>query len=258
METVTHHGRETAFRTRGDGDVSVVLVHGSGATHGLWKAQLSRLATDATVTALDLSGHGESDDVDTEPGPETLDAYARDVLAVADAVDADVLVGNSLGGAVVLTALLDHDADPEGVVLVGSGAKLAVHESLRDLLENDWEAAIDVLHEPDRLFHDASDRYVSVSREAMREVGQAVTRRDYLSCHTFDVRDRLDEISFPFFAFTGVHDELTPPGYHEFLAEHVPGGTWATIDDAAHLCMLETPEAFNETLTDWLDSLESR
>lgn len=258
METVTHHDRETAYRTRGDGDVSVLFVHGSGATHGLWKAQLSRLTHDFTVTALDLSGHGESDDVDTEPGPETLDAYAHDVLAVADTVDVDVLVGNSLGGAVVLTALLDHDADPEAVVLVGSGAKLAVHEDLRDLLANDWEGAIEFLHEPDRLFHDADDRYVSVSRDAMRAVGQDVTRRDYLSCHTFDARDRLTEIECPFFAVTGVHDGLTPPGYHEFLAEHVPGGTWATIGDAAHLCMLETPEVFNETLSDWLDDLGSR
>lgn len=254
MESVTHHGRETAYRTRGGGDVSVLFVHGSGATHGIWKAQLSRLAPDYEVTALDLSGHGESDDVDTEPGPETLDAYARDVLAVARAVDADVLVGNSLGGAVVLTALLDHDADPSGAVLVGSGAKLAVHEHLRDLLANDWEGAIDFLHESDRLFHDADDRYVSVSRDAMREVGQAVTRRDYLSCHTFDVRDRLGQITCPFFALTGVHDGLTPPGYHEFLAEHVPGGKWATIEDAAHLCMLETPEWFNDALDDWLDA----
>lgn len=256
METVTHHDRETAYRQRGDGDVSILFVHGSGATHGIWKAQLSRLAGDYTVTALDLSGHGESEDVDSEPGPGTLDAYARDVLAVSGAVDADVLVGNSLGGAVVLTALLDHDADPRGTVLVGSGAKLAVNEALRDLLANDWERAIDVLHEPDRLFHDADDRYVSVSRDAMRAVGQAVTRRDYLSCHTFDVRDRLDEVTCPFFALTGVHDELTPPGYHEFLADHVPDGHWATIADAAHLCMLETPQAFNETLVEWLDGLE--
>ena len=255
METVTHHGRETAYRQRGDGGPSILFVHGSGATHGIWKAQLSRLAGDYTVTALDLSGHGESDDVDTEPGPETLDAYARDVLAVAEAVDADVLVGNSLGGAVVLTALLDHDADSTGVVLVGSGAKLAVHEDLRDLLTNDWERAIDTLHEPDRLFHDADDRYVTVSRQAMRDVGQSVTRRDYLSCHTFDVRDRLDEITYPFFALTGIHDELTPPDYHEFLAEHVPDGTWATVGGAAHLCMLETPEAFNEALVEWLDGL---
>lgn len=274
METVHHDGRTTAFRTRGPSrdpadqstdspsenaeQPSLVFVHGSGATHGLWRAQLARLADDYTITALDLSGHGESDDTHTEPGPETLDAYARDVLAVAAAVDADYLVGNSLGGAVVLTALLDHDAvrplDLAGVVLVGSGAKLTVHEDLRDWLEQDWARVVDFLHEPDRLFHDVDDRYVSTSREAMQSVGQAVTRRDFLSCHTFDVRDRLDEISCPLFALTGEHDGLTPPSYHEFLAEHVPNGSWTTIPDVAHLSMLEAPEAFNSRLVNWLDS----
>lgn len=253
METVSHHGRSTAYRTRGTGSPSVLFVHGSGGTHALWKAQLSRLANEYTVTAVDLSGHGESEDIETDAGPDTLDAYAEDVLAAAERVDADVLVGNSLGGAVVLTAILDHDADPQGVVLVGSGAKLAVHEDIRDWLQNDWERAIDFLHGPDRMFHDAPERYVEVSQQAMRSVGQPVTRRDYLSCHTFDVRDRLDAITCPTLAVTGEHDGLTPPTYHRYLAEHVPDCEWETIPDAAHLSMLEAPDAFNRTLGAWLD-----
>lgn len=260
METVTHDGRETAYRTRGETGRSVLLVHGSGGTNAIWKAQLSRLASDVTVTALDLSGHGESDDVGTDAGPETLDAYARDVLAVADAVDADVLAGNSLGGAVVLTALLEHGATRalglDGVVLAGSGAKLAVHEDIREWLRSDWERVIDFLHGPDRLFHDADERYRSISRQAMRTVGQAVTRRDYRSCHTFDVRDRLHTISVPLLALTGEHDTLTPPAYHEYLASEVPAGDWTTIDDAAHLSMLESPAAFNDVLTEWLHELD--
>jgi len=261
METVDHDGRTTAYRTRGPDEdrPSMLLVHGSGATHGLWKAQLARLAGEYQITALDLSGHGESDDVNTKPGPETLDAYGRDVLAVADVVDADYLVGNSLGGAVVLTALLDHDAARRlgltGVVLAGSGAKLTVHEDLRDWLANDWGRVVDFLHEPDRLFHDADDRYVEFSREAMLDVGQAITRRDFLSCHTFDVRDRLEEIVLPLFALTGEHDGLTPPSYHEYLAANVPDGGLATIPDAAHLSMLEEPAAFNSELRSWIESM---
>lgn len=264
METVTHDGRTTAYRTRSgagsrEGESpSLLFVHGSGATHGIWKAQLARLPQnmDCSVTALDIAGHGESDDIDTDPGPETLDAYAEDVMAVGATVDADVLVGNSLGGAVVLTALLDHDATSglglDGVVLVGSGAKLTVHKDIRNWLANDWERVVDFLHEPDRLFHDADDRYVSMSREAMRNVGQPVTRRDFRSCHTFDVRDRLDEITCPLFALTGEQDGLTPPSYHEYLAENVPDGEWTMIPDAAHLSMLETPESFNGELREWL------
>lgn len=255
MQRVDHHGRTTAYRTRGRGEPSLLFVHGSGGTHAVWTPQLSRLADDYAVTAVDLSGHGESDDVATEAGRETLDAYATDVLAVADAVDASLLVGNSLGGAVVLTALLDHGASPAGVVLAGSGAKLAVADPLRGWLDDDWPRVIEFLHGQDRFFHDPDDRYVAASRDAMQTVGRAVTRRDFRSCHTFDVRTRLDAIECPLLALTGEHDTLTPPAYHEYLADAVDDGSWQVVPDAAHLSMLEAPDAFNDALTRWLDGL---
>jgi pimeloyl-ACP methyl ester carboxylesterase len=258
METVTHDGRVTAYERmdRGTDGAAVVCVHGSGATRGVWKSQLGRLSRERPVVALDLSGHGDSEDVETEPGPETLRAYADDVLAVARAEDARVLCGNSLGGAVVQTILLDHEFDADAAVLAGSGAKLAVLADLREWLADDYERAIEFLHSDDRLLHDPDDRYVEYSKQAMRDVGRAVTERDYLSCHTFDVRDRLGEIAAPVLALTGEHDRLTPPAYHEYLAEHVRDGEWSTIDDAAHLAMLERPEAFNREVNEFLATVD--
>jgi len=251
MDYVTHQGRRTAYRVveRGAGD-PILCVHGSGGTHGLWKGQLSRLSQ-RPVAAIDLSGHGESDDIPDDADPMT--AYAQDVVAVAEDVDATVLVGNSLGGAAVLTAVLDHDFDPDAVVLAGSGAKLSVAEPLREWLADDFSRAVEFLHGRDRLFHDPDERDIRVSREAMHGVGQRVTRRDFLACHDFDVRDRLDELDTPLLALTGEHDQLTPPSFHEYLAENTSHGEWTTISDAAHLSMLERPDAFNAELEAFLD-----
>jgi pimeloyl-ACP methyl ester carboxylesterase len=258
METVTHDGRRTAYRVRGDARHPTLLcVHGSGGTHAVWKSQLARLADDYRVAAVDLSGHGESDDIDTDPGAATLDAYAWDVLAVADEVEADVLVGNSLGGAVVLTAAIDHGVTPDAAVFAGSGAKLSVLDDLRDWLagaDGGFDRAVEFLHGDDMLFHSPSDRELAFSKTAMRECGRAVVERDFLSCHRFDARDRLDEVSCPVFALTGEHDRLTPPEFHEYLAEHVQDGAWTTIEDAAHLSMLESPSAFNDELRSFLDA----
>ncbi|MGB9965198.1 alpha/beta fold hydrolase [Halobacterium hubeiense] len=257
MQTVTHDGRATAYRVedRGGDGAPLLCVHGSGGTHAVWKAQLARLSGERPVAAVDLSGHGDSDDVDAEPGPETLDAYVADVRAVADEVDASVLAGNSLGGAVVLRAVLGG-FDADAVVLAGSGAKLSVLDELRDWLAGEhggFARAVEYLHREDMLFHDAGEREREVSEAAMRAAGRAVVERDFLSCHTFDVRDSLDEIEAPTFALTGEYDRLTPPQYHEYVAEHVQDGAWTTVPDAAHLSMLEAPEAFDDAVTEFLD-----
>lgn len=256
MQHVRHHGRDIAYRVsdRSDGGPPILCIHGSGGNAGIWKSQ-SRLADHVPVVSLDLSGHGDSEDVNADPGIETLEAYAMDVEAVATETDAEVLVGNSLGGAIAMWIALEHEFTPSGLVLAGTGAKLAVLDDLLAWLSGDFDRALEFLHKSNRLFHDPDDRLVSVSKAAMVDTGRAVTERDFLTAHTFDIRDRLTEIDVPSLAIVGEHDQLTPPWYHEFLAEHIPDCGLAHVEDAAHLTMLEQPAAFNAAIGEFLDRL---
>ena len=254
METVTHHGRTTAYRlARPDAAGPTALyVHGSGASHAVWAAQYGPDGPTHPAVAVDLSGHGESEDVDTEAGPATLDAYADDVLAVARTTGADVLIGNSLGGAVVQHVLLERKWVPAAAVLAGSGAKLAVRDDLREWLTADFDRAVEFLHGVGRLFQHPTERMRERSVAEMRATGQAVTARDYLTCHRFDVRDRVSDIDVPVLAVVGEEDHLTPVAYHEFFAEELPNCTLSVIPDAAHLAMVERPAAFNEAVAAFL------
>ncbi|AFK20393.1 alpha/beta hydrolase [Haloferax mediterranei ATCC 33500] len=252
--TVDHHGRTIAYRHRDAGGTgpTVLCIHGSGGSHAVWRGQF-RIASDYPVAALDLSGHGDSDDVDAAPGYETLSAYVDDVVAVAEATGASVLVGNSLGGAVAMTLALERDLDLDALVLTGTGAKLSVLDDLLTWLDNDFDRAISFLHSGDKLLHTDDERFREGSKEAMYDAGQVVTRRDFRSCHTFDVRDDLDQITVPTLALVGEHDRLTPPSYHEYLAAELPDCEFGTVEDAAHLAMLEQPTAFNDAVTSFLD-----
>lgn len=253
MQTVDHDGRTTAYRyVDRDSGPTTLYVHGSGATHRVWGRQYAPAGVPGSAVALDLSGHGESADVATEPGTATLDAYADDVAAVAEATDAEALVGNSLGGAVAQWVALERSWTPNALVLVGTGPRLPVFEGLREWLTDDFDRAVDFLHGRDRLFHDTDGPAVDRSRETMRAVGQAVTRRDFLTCHRFDVRDRLGEIDAPTLALCGEHDKLTPREYHEQLAADIPEAEVAFVPDAAHLAMVERPDVFNEIVGDFL------
>lgn len=271
MEALEHDDRTTSFRRTDGGkraadkeaddehrahEGAVLYVHGSGATHRAWASQYAPDGPHHPTVAVDLSGHGVSSDIETDPGPEMLSAYVDDVSAIARIIDVDVLVGNSLGSAVVLQAVLDGTVSPSAVVLTGTGAKLSVHEHVRELLADDFEGAIDFLHDDSRLFHDADEAVLERSKAEMRTVGQRVTRRDFLTCHRFDVRERLAEIAVPTLAICGERDRLTPPKYHEYLAEHVQSGRFETVSDAAHLAMVERPDAFNEKLATFLASVD--
>lgn len=253
METARHDGRTTGYRHPGDGEATVLYVHGSGGTHQVWAAQYGR--RDGSRAALDLSGHGESEDVDTEAGEETLDVYADDVVAVARATGASVLVGNSLGGAVVQHVALERDLGLSGLVLADTGAKLGVAEPLKGWLATDWDRVVEFVHGEDMFFHDPDPRDVERSKTAMRETGREVTERDFLTCDRFDVRDRLGEISVPTLAIYGEYDRLTPPSYHEYLVENIPNAELAEVADAAHLPFVERPAAFDTAMSEFLEGL---
>ncbi|MFW6382785.1 MAG: alpha/beta fold hydrolase [Haloferacaceae archaeon] len=253
MRTVSHHGRDTAYRVfdRGGEGHTVLAVHGSGGSHRVWTPQ-SQVAAEHALVALDLSGHGESDDVSARPGYETLSAYVDDVVAVTEATDADVLLGNSLGGAVVLTALVERDLDVAGTVLAGTGLRLPVPEDLLAWAADDFPRAVEFLHEPDHLFHDVDEDTLDVSREAVRAAGRETLERDLRTAHAVDLRGRLSAVDAPALAVVGAHDRLTPPYFHEELCEELPDCEVVVIDDAAHLAMLEAPEAFTGELSEFL------
>jgi pimeloyl-ACP methyl ester carboxylesterase len=253
MQTVTHHGRTTAYRTfdRGGDGPRVLAVHGSGGSARIWSGQ-SALAADHPVAALDLSGHGGSDDVAASPGYETLSAYVDDVLAVADAADADVFLGNALGAAVVLTALTERSPSVAGVVLAGAGLRLPVPDDLLRRASADLSRAVEYLHRPDYLFHDADEDTLELSRTALREAGRATLERDLRTAHAVDLRGRLDAVDVPALAVVGEYDRLTPPQYHDQLGTELRDCEVTTVEDAAHLAMLDAPDAFNDAVRSFL------
>lgn len=88
----------------GEGLPAVLFVHSLAGRIGFWKPVLHHVRKRHRAVAYDQRGHGAS-----EHGPGahwTLDDFARDVLAVADARDLErfVLVGHSFGATVAMAA----------------------------------------------------------------------------------------------------------------------------------------------------------
>ena len=252
METVSHGGRSVAYRTTDFGDgPRVCYVHGAGSSHAVWVRQYGDREGPPAV-AVDLAGHGDSDDVDVDAGAATLDAYADDVVAVWEATDATVLCGHSMGGAVVLWTVLERDLDPEAVLLVDTGATIPVDDGLLESLERNFESAVAAMHVPGALFHDPDEDLVEVTKRGFLETGPAVTRRDFETCASFDVRDRLEAIPRPTLVLAGEHDRLIQSRHKRLVAESLPHGQYVELAEAGHMPMLERPSAFNDAVRSFL------
>ncbi len=97
------NGERLCVHTWGKGP-PVVLLHGFPLSGAMWRVQGEALADGWQVVAPDFRGFGGSD----PPGaPVSLDAYADDVLRVADALGLSrfVVGGLSMGGYVVFRVL---------------------------------------------------------------------------------------------------------------------------------------------------------
>ena len=91
------------YETAGKGRPALVLVHCWTCDSSFWRDQVARLAKRHQVVTLDLAGHGRSGRTRKD---HTMQAFGQDVKAVADKLKLDrmVLVGHSMGGAVILEA----------------------------------------------------------------------------------------------------------------------------------------------------------
>ena len=89
----------------------LVLVHGLGSSHRVWATIRAQLAEHFTTYAIDMTGHGQS----TMPAGTTL-LTPQDLAAAVEqwmdslAIPQAHLVGNSLGGWVILELAAQHRA----------------------------------------------------------------------------------------------------------------------------------------------------
>jgi pimeloyl-ACP methyl ester carboxylesterase len=241
----------------------VVLIHGAGADHLYWPADVRRLPG-YTMIAPDLPGHGRSGG----SGQQSIWIYAGqlvDFLAELGLYQA-VFVGHSMGGCLALALALEYSGNVAALGLISCGAHIEIPP---DILEHTFSPAtfplaLEALKE--RIFSPYSNPdLVERGMRQLAETRPGVLYGDLLACQSFDVVDRVNQIMAPALILTGSEDQLTPPYCAQFLMANL-GSTLKASEDsspnrlqvvpsAGHMLTLEQPQVLKSALVSYLNGI---
>lgn len=232
---------------------ALFFVHGAGCDASVWDPQAEHFAARRLTYRIDLPGHGGSQ----PDGEERISNYAGWVRLVVSGLFAStpfVLVGHSMGGAIVMEIAAEPPPSLAGIVLVGTGAKLAVTRAIFQMLKEDVESFFLTIGEF-AFAPTAPDETRRSFIDAVRRCSPSVIRNDFRACDNFDIRDRLDKIHLPTLILCGTEDQLTPPKYATYLREKIHPSRLSLIPKAGHMVMAEQPTAMNHAIESFLGEI---
>lgn len=278
IRDVTLHGRRLCYRVAGEDGPAVMLIHGITQDSSTWEGLARHLAPAARLVAIDLPGHGNSEN---PPGDHSLGAYAsivRDLLLALEEPSATV-VGHSLGGGVALQTAYQFPELVDRLVLVDSGGlgpevspllraaslpgadpviallstetvkngAAAISRGLRKLglrigtdLAEVWRG-IDGLSDPD-----ARRAFLLTVRATVGVAGQRISASDrlYLAEHV------------PTLLIWGARDRIIPLSHATDAHEQIPGSRLRVLREAGHFPHLDDPEKVAQHIAEFIAETE--
>jgi pimeloyl-ACP methyl ester carboxylesterase len=229
--------------------MKLILISGAGGTAEFWQYQTEYFPN---AEAVNLPGHPDGElCASVEDYSDWLWSYILN-----QGYSAPVLAGHSMGGAIVQMYALRYPNDISGLVLIGTGARLRVAPQILSLVQEGIEnpsvwvqGFLEV--QLSRIDPVMKERLINKSLE----LGAKVQLNDMLCCDKFDIMDKVHQIEVPTLILCGSEDEMTPPKYTSYLAAKIKGSRLTVIDGGAHFVFAEKPEAVNQAIGQFLDSL---
>jgi pimeloyl-ACP methyl ester carboxylesterase len=238
---------------------AVLLVPGQGMTAEGWWSTIPILARSFRVITFDHRDTGRSKRVTL---PYSVAHLAEDAVAVLDAAGEQRahVYGVSLGSLVAQEVALRHPGRVEALVLGASSAggfaayKPSASSFAQTFLvragamgpeEAAWAAVPYTYAEktrrshPERIAADIAQR-LSAPPEPLAYMHQAA------AVATHDAYERLNRMAVPTLVVHGEQDVFIPPANALVLAEKIPGAELRLWPDAAHMYMIDEPEADRE------------
>jgi pimeloyl-ACP methyl ester carboxylesterase len=272
-------GVEVHYQSAGEGEPVILLLHGFAASLFSWREVQEPLSQTGRVIAYDRPAFGLTERPMPEDwgdvNPYTIESQTQLLIHLMDALEIEkaILVGNSAGGTQALFAYFNHPDRIQALVLVdpaiytGGGAPnwskfLLKTPQMRRLgpwlvrsISNLGESTIELAwHDPALI----TPEIIAGYKLPLRAVNWDRALWELtLAGRELDLETQLEEVHVPTLVITGDDDRIVPTEESLRLADELPGAELAVLPNCGHLPQEECPEAFLETVLDFLQDATS-
>jgi proline iminopeptidase len=241
---------------------------------------LAGLADERPVVLYDQLGAGRSDQV-TDTALFTIEHYIAELDSLRRALDLREihLLGHSWGSMLAMDYLLTKPAGVRSVVFGSSvmsasrwqrdadslktflpdstQAAIAKHEAAGTTDSPEYQAAIVEYYRRFLSRQPAPDAMPSINTVLYRFMWGPSEFRATGTLKNYERVDRLKELALPILFTAGEFDEGTPAA-HAYYQSQAPGSKLEIIKGAAHLTMMDQPEAYAAVVRRFLHEVEAK
>jgi pimeloyl-ACP methyl ester carboxylesterase len=270
------NGLKVHYKTTGQGEPALILLHGFAASTFSWHAVMVPLSHNYQVVAFDRPAFGLTERPISWSGenPYSPEFQPKLTMGLIDqlGINKAILVGNSAGGAVAVLTALRYPERVQALILVDPaiyinsggpgwlrllawtpqmqhiGPLIArqIQSWGRNLAEMAW-------HDPSKIT--AEDWAVYTRPTQVENWDKALW---YLTAASQDLRleEQLEKLHLPILVITGDDDRIVPTEQSIRLASELPNAKLVVISDCGHLPQEERPQAFLEAVDSFLNDLQ--
>lgn len=241
----------------------VLLVHGAGNDHTIWRFVTRRLAAAGwPVVAVDLPGHGKTDG----PALGSIQAMADWCFDVVDSLGADevTIVGHSMGSLIAMEMACRQPGRIRGIALFSPATHMAVHPELQEAADRRDNLATDLIvgwsHSGRSRFghHTAPGLWMAGANRRLLERNIGSLGADLVACSEWDGSAAFGQVHAPTLVIVGEKDVMVPARAGRELAAELPHAELVEIPGGAHASLYDHPDEVVGPLIGWLASNRTR
>ncbi|MDY0872927.1 alpha/beta fold hydrolase [Dongia rigui] len=256
------NGTELFITVSGQEDrPALILGHSLATSHEMWGLQATLFARHFRVVNFDMRGHGASA---VPGGAYTIDQLADDVIGVADHLRLKRFhfAGLSIGGLIGQSLGYRHGDRLEKLILSSTFTGINGPDAVK--LWTDRAAAVRASG-PEGQADGTMSRWLSAefqkanpqTAQWIRDLITSTPANGYAGCADA-IRDmnlsaeKLAAIKVPTLVIAGEKDPGATPAEAAKIAAAIPNAKAFVMPGGYHLCNVETPHLFNETVLAFL------